>query len=104
MADYTMDNTDKEKYRLQYSDLAPSLQDLINSKVDRPDLTNLNIDITNYSRRTEGIVVTEDSTFPENPTAYKNMHLSTTNRVVYVYVYGNDYENLGWYPVAMIPK
>jgi hypothetical protein len=98
MADYTMDNTDKEKYRLQYSDLAPSLQELLDSKLDRPDLEKLNTDIVNYSKRMDGVVVTEDSSFPSNPRANKNVHLSTTNRLVYIY------NGTGWFPVAMIPK
>ena len=97
MADYTMSSTDKEKYRLQYSDLAPSLQKLIDSKLDRPDLEKLDTDINNYSKRMDGVVVTEDSSFPSNPITNKNVHLSTTNRLVYIY------NGTGWSPVAMLP-
>ena len=98
MADYTLSSIEKEKYRLQYSDLAPSLQKLLDSKLDRPDLEKLDTDIDNYTKRTDGVVVTEDSSFPSNPRANKNVHLSTSNRLVYIY------NGTGWSPVAMIPK
>lgn len=98
MANYTLSTEKKEDYKIQYSDLAPSLQELLDSKVDKELLTKMSTDIEAFKTKYNEMVVTEGSSFPSNPTNSKNMHLNTSNRMVYAYI------GSAWKPVCMIPN
>ena len=89
---------EKEQSKIQFSDLSPSLQKIINGKVDRDTLNNFSQEMAGYKISNKLMMVTIGSTYPTDPINNKNLHLNLTNRVLYVYT------NQSWRPVCMIPK
>ena len=89
---------EKEQSKIQFSDLSPSLQKIINGKVDRDTLNNFSQEMAGYKISNKLMMVTIGSVYPTNPINNKNLHLNLTNRVLYVYT------NQSWRPVCMIPK
>ena len=89
---------EKEQSKIQFSDLSTSLQEIINGKVDRDTLNNFSQEMADYKRSNKLMMVTIGSSYPDNPTNNKNLHLNLTDRVLYVYT------NQSWRPVCMIPK
>ena len=89
---------EKEQSKIQFSDLSPSLQKIINGKVDRDTLNNFSKEMADYKRSNKLMMVTIGSVYPTNPINNKNLHLNLANRVLYVYT------NQSWRPVCMIPK
>lgn len=95
---YSFTRPEKEQNKIQYSDLAPSLQEIIDGKVDLSLVQALDKALDDFIRFTNGIVVTIGSSYPSNPTNNKNLHLNLSNRVIYIYT------SSAWKPVAMIPQ
>ena len=98
MANYSLSEKDKEQWKLQYSDLSESLQNLIDSKVDKTSITSLSKAMTEYRKFMNGMILTIGSSFPAHPTNNKNVHLNLSNKVLYVYTSST------WRPVTMIPQ
>lgn len=98
MADYVDTDKDKEQYKIQFSDLSPSLQEIINQKVDKKDLDSLLKSMNSFMNKINGMILTMGTSFPSNPKNNKNIHLNTSNKVLYAYT------SSAWKPVVMIPK
>lgn len=98
MSDYSLKLSDKEQWKLQFSDLSPSLQAVLNSKVDKSVLDDLEKRIEAYKKFINGMVLTIGTTFPSNPTNNKNVFLNSSNRVLYIYTAST------WRAVTMIPQ
>ena len=96
--DYTLTLKEREQTKVHYSDLAPSLQEIIDGKVDQTLVDDLNKKLTDYEKAINGMVLTAGTSFPSNPTNNKNVHLNLTNRVLYVYTSST------WKPAVMIPQ
>ena len=95
---YSFTKPEKEQNKIQYSDLAPSLQAIIDGKVDSTLVQALNKALDDFIRFNNGMVITIGTSYPSSPTNNKNLHLNLSNRVVYVYTSST------WKPVAMIPQ
>ena len=95
---YSLSKTDKEKTKIQYSDLSPSLQAIIDSKVDSIKINELSDAIDKFNANRNRMVLTIGTSFPSNPTNNKNIHLNISNRVLYAYT------NSSWKPTVMIPQ
>lgn len=95
---YSFTRPEKEQNKIQYSDLSPSLQAIIDGKVDLTAVQALSKALDDFIRFTNGIVVTIGTSFPANPTNNKHVHLNPSNRVIYLYT------SSAWKPVVMIPQ
>ena len=95
---YSFTNPEKEQNKIQYSDLSPSLQSIIDGKVNLTDVQALSKLLDDFSRFKNGIVVTIGTSFPANPINNKYIHLNPSNRVIYLY------SSSAWKPVVMIPQ
>ena len=98
MADFKLTSEEKEKSKLQYSDLAPSLQEIIDGKVDLSALQALERRLDAYSTFMNGMKLTIGTSYPSNPVNNKNVHLNLSNRVLYIYT------SSAWKPAVMIPQ
>ncbi len=95
---YSLDKTAKERTKIQYSDLSPSLQNIIDGKVDLSLVNAMSKAIDDFDNGRNRMIVTIGSSFPSNPVNNKNIHLNLSNRVIYVYT------SSSWKPTAMIPQ
>lgn len=94
---FSLSKLQRERYRIQFSDLAPSLQALINNKADKSLLDELSKQMDLYKARQDGMVLSIGTSFPTNPTVNKNVHINSSNRIVYFYT------SSGWLPTTMEP-
>ena len=94
---FSLSRLQRERYRIQFSDLAPSLQAIINGKVDKSMIDELSKKMDSYKIRQEGMVLSIGTTFPTNPVANKNVHINSSNRIVYFYT------SSGWKSTTMEP-
>lgn len=98
MSDYTSTDKEKEQYKIQYSDLSPSLQAIIDGKVDKKDIDSLSKQMDSFMNKMGGMVLTIGTSYPSSPKNNKNIHLNLSNRVLYAYT------SSAWKPIAMIPQ
>lgn len=98
MADYSLTLKEREQTKIHYSDLAPSLQAIIDGKVDQSLIDEMHRKLSDYEKAINGMVLTAGTSFPSNPKNNKNVHLNLNNRVLYIYT------SSAWKPAVMIPQ
>ncbi|MBR2248200.1 MAG: hypothetical protein IJ880_14465 [Bacilli bacterium] len=98
MASNELSTKEKERLKLQFCDLSPSLQDILNNKLNKSELDKFSKELDDFKKFMNGMKLTIGSSYPTNPINNKNLHLNLTDRVLYVYT------NRSWRPVCMIPK
>jgi len=76
---------DKEKTKLSYYELSPTLQKLIDSKIVKPKMDTLAAKAAAIDARLNGITVTAGLTRPISVNANKNLNLNTQINILEIY-------------------